>query len=79
MEYENKGHYHARIINNVTENQHEVFHLRELNIEKNNNVELIITPINHIVKITPLEETEGKYSCKVTNKSIDELIDEFKE
>lgn len=76
-EYEKKGHYHSRIINNVTENQHEVFHLRELNIGKNNIVELIITPINNIVKITPLQKIGEEYFCKVTNKCVDELIEEF--
>lgn len=77
-EYERKGHYHARILQDCSDFQHEVFHLRELNIPKNTIVPFIITPISQIVKITPVEEREGVYFCSVTGKSLNTLIEEFK-
>ena len=77
-EYERKGHYHARILQDCSDFQHEVFHLRELNIPKNTIVPFIITPISQIVKITPVEEREGAYFCSVTGKSLNTLIEEFK-
>jgi hypothetical protein len=76
-EYERKGHYHVHILNDCTEMQHEVFHLRELRVLKNTTIHLLITPIEHIVKITPLTESIGEYKCSVTGKSVETLIEEF--
>ena len=78
-EYERKGHYHARVLQDCSDFQHEVFHLRELNIPKNTVVPFIITPINQIVKITPVEEKDGVYFCSVTGKNLNTLIEEFKD
>ena len=77
-EYERNGHYHARILKYCTNFQHEVFHLRELNITQNTVVPFIITPINQIVKITPIEEKNGSYFCSVTDKSLNVLVEEFR-
>lgn len=77
-EYERKGHYHARIMEKCTNIQQEVFHLRELIVSKNVKLSLLITPINQVVKITPIDLRNGKYFCSVTGKTVDTLIGEFK-
>lgn len=77
-EYERKGHYHARIMEKCTNIQHEVFHLRELIVSKNVKLSLLITSINQVVKITPIDLRNGKYFCSVTGKTVDTLIGEFK-
>lgn len=76
-EYERRGHYHVRILNDCTEAQHEVFHLRELRVINKATVHLLITPIEHILKITPIAKTSNTYKCPVTGKSIEKLINEF--
>ena len=79
--YERFGHYHARLINNVTSNQHEVFHLRKIFVQSNSNaeVEVILKPIKEIAKITPVSYHNQSLVCAITNKSIKQLYDEFNE
>ena len=76
-EYERKGHYHARILNDCTEAQHEVFHLRELRVINKATIHLLITPIEHLVKITPLVKAVDGFKCPITGKGIEKLIKEF--
>lgn len=65
------------MLQNYSDFQYEVFHLRELNISKNTIVPFIITPISQIVKITPVKEKDGMYFYSVTGKSLNTLIEEF--
>lgn len=77
-EYEKYGHFHAKISNDVSDNQHEVFHLREINSQSEILAEVIISPVHEIIKISPIkEEEEGQLRCAVTGKALYKLINEF--
>ncbi|MEI4623730.1 hypothetical protein KFD70_27755 [Bacillus pfraonensis] len=76
-EYERFGHIHARLVNNVTNNQHEVFHLRNILVGDNTEVEFILTPIDRVVKILPIKKINDNYYCSVTNGEVNIMVNEF--
>ena len=78
--YERRGHIHATIISTKqTKNKkHETFHLRDIFVSKNANIEVLLTPINTIYRIYPIHKEKGEFVCDASGKNIRKIIDEIK-
>ncbi|MDA2157992.1 MULTISPECIES: hypothetical protein [Bacillus cereus group] len=74
--YERRGHIHATIIGKEDiYQQHKTFHLRDVLISYQSDVEIILTPIEDVYKIYPIFKSKDNYYCKATLKSVDTIID----
>jgi len=74
--YERRGHIHATIVDNEsnTNQQHNTFHLRDVFISPESNVEVVLTPIDSIYRIYPIYNENNQYFCDATDKEIDQVI-----
>lgn len=77
--YERRGHIHATIITTQeTKNKkHETFHLRDIFVSNNSNIEVLLTPINTIYRIYPIHKENSEYICDASGKNIKTLIEEI--
>lgn len=78
--YERRGHIHATIITTKeTKNKkHETFHLRDIFVSNNANIEVLLTPINTIYRIYPIHIANGEFICDASGKNIKKLIEEIR-
>ena len=77
--YERRGHIHATIIStkNTKNKKHETFHLRDIFVSNNSNIEVLLTPINTIYRIYPIHKENSEYFCDASGKNIKSLIEEI--
>lgn len=77
--YERRGHIHATIITTQeTKNKkHETFHLRDIFVSNNSNIEVLLTPINTIYRIYPIHKENSEYICDASGKDIKSVIEEI--
>ena len=77
--YERRGHIHATIITTQeTKNKkHETFHLRDIFVSNNSNIEVLLTPINTIYRIYPIHKENNEYICDASGKDIKSVIEEI--
>jgi hypothetical protein len=76
-QYERRGHYHAVILDNETEELHEVFHVREMLIKKGCRITIEMFPIDRVYRIYPIEKDGEKYKIISSNKDIREHAKDF--
>ena len=78
--YERRGHIHATIISDkkIDAEKHETFHLRDILISPNSEVEVILTPIDKIYRIYPIHKENGNYIIDSSNKNINDIIENIK-
>lgn len=78
--YERRGHIHATIISDkkTGTEKHETFHLRDILISPNSEVEVILTPIDKIYRIYPIHKENGNYIIDSSKKNINDIIENIK-
>lgn len=76
-QYERRGHYHAVVLENETDRLHEVFHVREILMQKGGGLIMEIYPVGKIYRIYPVESVEGNYKIISSQKDIEEHIRSF--
>ncbi len=75
-EYERRGHIHACIQGTVRcEQQHEVFHLRDLFVSPGNRCHVVVTPVEQVVRIDPVHLAESQVLSVATNRPITSSIE----
>jgi len=78
-QYERRGHIHATIVGNTSNNKvHEVFHLRDIYLSRNTNIQLVLTPISTVYRIYQVYKKENQYYTKSCDKNIDDIITAIK-
>ena len=77
-QYEKRGHFHSFILGDNLENVHEVFHVREILVDKSVSITLEIYPANKIYRIYQVNYIDGKYRISSSNKEIVEHAESFK-
>ena len=76
-EYEKRGHYHAIISSKESGEINEVFHVREITIERGISIMVELYPINAAYRIYPLEYQDGYYYIASSHKEVRSFADEF--
>jgi len=79
--YERRGHIHATVISKKeTKNKkHQTFHLRDIFVSSNSNIEVLLTPINTIYRIYPIHKENNEFICDASGKNINLVIEGIKE
>ena len=74
--YEVRGHIHATILKErkSKNKQHKVFHLRDVFISPDSNVQVVMTPIDTIYRIYPIYCSGNKYFCKASKRCVDDVL-----
>lgn len=76
-EYERRGHYHATIPNGTHKQIHETFHVRDIWLQNNVNVELQIFPVSSAYRIYPIHMEDGVFLLNSNSKKVSDLLYEI--
>lgn len=71
--YERRGHFHAAIMKSKASRIHEVFHVRELFINKGSQLKIKIFPAEETIRIYPVHNIDGVYYLDSNNEDINKL------
>ena len=77
-QYEKRGHYHAYILGEENDNVHEVFHVRDICIDRDIELKLELFPMQDIYRIYPIHKIGERYFTDSANVEISQLYDSFK-
>lgn len=76
-QYEKRGHYHAKINGDYLENVHEVFHVRDVFLNKEQCVEISIYPASKTYRIIPITKKGNEYITCSFEKNINKYVENY--
>lgn len=76
-QYEKRGHYHAKINGDYLENVHEVFHVRDVFLNKEQCVEISIYPASKTYRIIPITKKGNDYITCSFEKNINKYVENY--